>query len=102
MHPTLSSPVVIRFAGAADEAALDRLARLDSTVVPAGVLLVAEVDGALVAARAVDGDEHIADPFQPTTGILALLDLQARRLRPPRGRRLGGRLSLRLPRIRAA
>jgi hypothetical protein len=60
-----SHTFVIREAQAADDAALRRLAALDSSRVPAGRILVADVDGELVAAVSLAGGPAIADPFRP-------------------------------------
>ena len=46
----MPSMTTIRTATHTDEPALDRLAQLDSGVVPAQPILIAEVDGAIVAA----------------------------------------------------
>jgi hypothetical protein len=74
---TASPSVLIRAARGSDGAALDRLAQLDSAVVPAGALLVAESGGRLVAAIASSTGEAIADPFLPTADVVALLELRA-------------------------
>ena len=78
---TALEPITIRRAGASDRAALERLAALDAGRVPAGDVLVAEVDGQLRAALAVTTREHIADPFAATRDVVALLDRRAERLR---------------------
>ena len=51
---------------AADLAALDRLAVLDSASPPTGDVLLAEVGDELWAAVAVDTGAAIADPFRPS------------------------------------
>jgi hypothetical protein len=97
-----ASTVLIRAARGADVAALDRLAQLDSAPVPTGDLLIAEADGALVAALSVDTGAAIADPFRPTADVVDLLALRAR-LGGERKRSLADRLGLRpMPRARAA
>jgi hypothetical protein len=71
----------IRFAYPDDDAALRRLAALDSQQIPAGPLLVAEVSGGLWAAVSLTGEPRaIADPFQHTAELLALLRHRADRL----------------------
>lgn len=70
---TTTAPITLRRANAADEPWVQRLAALDSRDVPAGVLLVAERDGDIVAAVAEDTLEAIADPFQRTADVVALL-----------------------------
>jgi hypothetical protein len=70
--------LTIRPAGPEDAGALDLLAALDSSRVPAGPLLLAEVDGALWAAVAVHGGRAIADPFRPSGLLVELLRARAR------------------------
>ena len=67
--------VVIRAARGSDGISLDNLARLDSQRPLAGEVLVAEQDGAVVAA--IGGDRVIADPFRRTADLVALLRLRA-------------------------
>jgi hypothetical protein len=100
---TTAPNVLIRAARGSDGAALDRLAALDSAPVPAGELLVAESDGAIVAAIDPESGAAIADPFRPTADVIELLRLRAGRLGGARRRGLAGRLGLRpAPRARAA
>ena len=73
--------VLIRPAQGADRAALRRLAGLDSARVPAGDLIVAETDGALVAAHAPETGATIADPFRHTAEVVELLHLRGSLLR---------------------
>ena len=72
-----STSIVLRHAGGTDGAALQQLAQLDSKHLPSGPFLVAERDGAIIAAVGRDGDA-IADPFQPTADAVALLRRWAR------------------------
>jgi len=72
--------VTIRSAGPADAPAISRLAALDSSVPPAGDLLLAEVDGELWAATPVDGGPAIADPFRPSGELVGLLALRVTQL----------------------
>ena len=81
---TSTASLTIRHAIAADEADLTRLAALDSSRVPSGELLVAELDGHLVAALSVDTGAAIADPFEHTAAIVDSLRSQARASRAPR------------------
>ena len=67
------SEITIRPAYADDDAALARLATLDSAPVPEGALLLAEVDGELRAALATDTGGVIADPFFRTLELVSLL-----------------------------
>jgi hypothetical protein len=73
--------VIIRPAIGSDGAALHRLAALDSARVPIGDLLVAESDGALVAAHAPGSGSTIADPFRRTADVVELLQLRGAMLR---------------------
>ena len=94
MPATTTAPsVLIRAARGSDGSALERLAQLDSTEVPAGALLVAESGGRLVAAIASSTGEAIADPFLPTADVVALLELRAAGARSPRSRRATARRS---------
>jgi hypothetical protein len=93
---TATPSVLIRAARGSDGPALAHLAGLDSAVVPAGELIVAEADGALVAALATATGERIADPFRHTSDVVALLELRAGRRGAARRRRgLAERLGLR-------
>jgi hypothetical protein len=78
-----SSALTIRHATSADEAALERLAALDSSRVPGGELIVAELDGRLVAAVSARTGAAIADPFEHTAAIVGSLRAQARRRSRP-------------------
>jgi hypothetical protein len=84
MHMTayanLAPTVVIRAARGSDGPALRRLAALDSSVVPAGDLLVAETGDEVVAALSLDTGARVADPFRPTADVVDLLAYRASRL----------------------
>jgi hypothetical protein len=69
---------VIRFAGKQDEAALRDLAQLDSNRPITGAALVGEIDGRPAAAISLADGRLIADPFQRTAHLTALLNLRAR------------------------
>ena len=94
--PTL----LIRAARGSDGPALRRLAELDSARVPAGDLLLAEADGAIVAAHSPATGASIADPFERTAAVVDLLELRGATL-GTRGRRRIAAPRL-LPRARAA
>jgi hypothetical protein len=84
----LEGPILIRNSGVSDQAALERLAALDSRKLPEGTFLLAEIDGELVAATPLDVDEEpLSDPFRPTANIRQLLRLQADHLRRHRDAR---------------
>jgi hypothetical protein len=76
-----AAPVVIRAALGSDGAALRRLAELDSARVPAGDVIVAEAEGALVAAHDPATGATIADPFRRTAEVVELLELRGSLLR---------------------
>ena len=73
-----ASDVVLRRSVAQDAAALARLAQLDGAPRPVGAVLVAELDGEIVAAVPVDGGRAIADPFRPTAELVELLRARTR------------------------
>ena len=95
-----SQHLVLRPATAADAAVLRDLADLDSRRLPAGPHLVALADGELRAALSLADGTAVADPFHPSTELVALLRARATAgARPSLARRL--RLRLR-PRPRVA
>ncbi len=78
--PRPEPDLVLRRGTPADASALRRLAQLDS-VAPLGEdVLLAFLDGVLVAALALTGDRVAADPFAPTGDAVALLRLRARQI----------------------
>lgn len=74
------SPVVIRLAVSDDEAALRRLAQLDSARPLSGQKLLAEHGGSVVAAVSITDGSAIADPFRTTADTIELLRLRAAQL----------------------
>jgi hypothetical protein len=68
----------IRRATPADEPVLAALAVLDSALPLAGDILVAQLDGAVVAAIAHTDGRAIADPFRPSADTVEVLRLRAR------------------------
>jgi hypothetical protein len=73
----MAERVTVRHAAPADGEGIRRLAALDSKHTPDGPVLVAEVDGELVAAVPFGGGAVIADPFKPTADLVNLLELRA-------------------------
>ena len=95
-----SKRVTVRHATAGDERELARLAALDSAQPISGAALIAESDARIVAALPLGSGRPIADPFEPSAQLLALLELRAAQLREGRTtRRLRERMRdlLRVP-----
>jgi len=84
-----SKEISVRSATAADRVELARLAALDSRRPVAGSVLIAEADARIVAALPLGSGRPIADPFEPTAEVLALLELRAEQLRNGRRTRRG-------------
>ena len=102
-RPTLAAErsVTLRFGSPADEKALARLAELDSSGPPAQPVLLAEVDGQLLAALALSDGSVVANPFHRTADLIDLLRARAQHLdgsrRPGRSVRLRTWSRLRAP-----
>jgi hypothetical protein len=73
-----TSRLAIRLATEADNSHLIQLAALDSAAAPHGPVLVADLDGEIVAAHSLERARSISDPFRPTADLRALLELRAR------------------------
>ena len=92
-HDRHSEELAIRLARADDASSLSRLGQLDvgtryglrlaalARSPEHGELLVAETDGALVAALDLRHDRFVADPFRSSRTARELLDLRAQQLR---------------------
>ena len=76
-----SSNIIVRSATSGDREQLARLAALDSAGPISGGALVAEADARIVAALPLGAGRPIADPFEPTAQVIALLELRANQLR---------------------
>jgi hypothetical protein len=77
----LTGPILIRYSRDDDQGALERLATLDSRMLPKGPFVLAEVDGEVVAA-ALDLDaEPLSNPCLPGANLRELLKLRARHVR---------------------
>ena len=94
----VSHAVVIRPARDADLPRLHDLAELDSAAPLHGPSLVAVVDGEIWAARSLDDNRAIADPFRPSAHAAGLLAMRARQLR---GAATGARVIPRVARVRS-
>jgi hypothetical protein len=85
--------ITVRPSRPADESGLARLAALDSARPLRGPALVAEADTRLLAALPLGSGRAIADPFEPTAEVVALLELRKRQLAEAgAGSSRGGRL----------
>jgi hypothetical protein len=90
--------VTVRRSATADESALARLAALDSASPPRGPALIAEADSRMLAALPLGAGRPIADPFEPTAELVALLELRRNQIESADhggGRRRGLRSLLR-------
>jgi hypothetical protein len=94
--PVTDDGVALRLCSVHDDAALERLAMLEGRSVPSGRLVLAEVNGTIVAALPLNGGAPLADPFRATAHLLPLLRLRASQLERATGTRarLAGALSL--------
>jgi hypothetical protein len=72
--------ITVRRAVAGDRGELERLAALDSGTPPRGPALVAEADSRMLAVLPLGSGRPIADPFEPTASVVALLQLRAEQL----------------------
>jgi hypothetical protein len=78
MTASLPTPTIsIRPAAADDGRTLVRLAALDSSPVPFGQVLIAEVDGQPKAALSLADGRVVADPFSRTAELVGLLRMHA-------------------------
>ena len=95
--------VTLRCAEAHDDAALNRLAALDSARPPAPPVLVADLESRLLAAISLADGSVIADPFHPTAALVELLRARERQLRsggrPALSRRVRAWVQRRVPAI---
>jgi hypothetical protein len=78
-----SPDIELRMCKPADDPALDRLAALSEVPVPFGRLVVALLDGRLVAAKPLTGGHVLRDPFVKTAHLVRLLEVRAEQLRAP-------------------
>ncbi len=78
-----SPDIELRLCKSIDDPAIDRLAALSEVPVPFGRLIVALVNGKLVAAMPVGGGHVLRDPFVKTGHLVHLLEVRAEQLRQP-------------------
>jgi hypothetical protein len=96
----------VRRSNSGDRVALERLAALDSAQPPHGPALIAETDSRILAALPLGSGRPIADPFEPTAELVALLELRRAQIgsaetHSPRGGRLRSLLRGRMSHARA-
>jgi hypothetical protein len=72
--------ITVRRSVVADRRELERLAALDSARPPTGPALVAEADSRMLAALPLGSGRPIADPFEPTSAVVALLQMRAEQI----------------------
>jgi hypothetical protein len=72
--------ITVRRSVQGDRSELERLAALDSARPPTGPALVAVADSRMLAALPLGSGRPIADPFEPTSGVVALLELRAKQM----------------------
>jgi hypothetical protein len=78
---TTTSDLIIRIARSQDAGMVEQLARLDDQRPLKGDVLVAEIDGTILAARSIETGRTIADPFHRTANLVALLEVRAELMR---------------------
>jgi hypothetical protein len=87
----VNSSITIKLSSDADRERIRLLAELDGKRPPQGDVLLAEVNGRLLAAAGMDGTV-VADPFERTAGVVRVLRTQVSgdaERRPRRGGWLG-------------
>jgi hypothetical protein len=83
---TTTDNIELRLSRTSDGEALADLALLSAQALPFGRLLVADVNGRIVAAVPLGGGRPLADPFVKTEELVGLLELRAAQLREPEQR----------------
>ena len=78
--PDTDQRITLRLGSSADEERVRALAMLDGAELPPAPVLLAEVDGQLVAALALGEGIAVADPFHRTADLIALLRARADQL----------------------
>ncbi len=74
--------IVIRPATASDGAELERLAQLEGVASPRGQIILAEQGTVALAAISLEDGQVVADPFQRTALVVAMLRLRHEGLAP--------------------
>lgn len=73
----MSTEITIRNANRSDAPALRTLAALDSQPEIVGDALIAEICGRPVAALEASSGRSVADPFEPTSDVVELLEVRS-------------------------
>ena len=73
--------ITIRPSREEDAPAVEQLAELEERGVPRGPLLLADVEGTVEAAVAIETGEALANPFVPSEEVVSLLEHRADQLR---------------------
>jgi len=94
-----NATLTLRHATDADARAIARLVEMEDAEALNGEVLLAELDGYVIAALTVGDDRAVADSFRPTADILALL--RERRAHLLRARRYSYRFTAERPRGRS-
>jgi hypothetical protein len=77
--------ITVRRSTSGDAGELARLAALDSASPPRGPALVAMADSRILAALPIGSGRPIADPFEPTAELVALLELRRSQMEKAEG-----------------
>ena len=80
-HGTAAPHVTIRSASTGDRAELADLARVSERRLPAGPVLIAEIDEEIVAALPLEGGPVLVDVLRPTADVVQLLELRSEQVR---------------------
>ena len=81
MSENINTGITIRRLGPSDDAAVKRLAELDSGNHPSAPLLGAEVEGRLLVAMSIPSGESVADPFSRTKELRDLVGVRVAQLK---------------------
>lgn len=83
LHTEDTGALSIRLVGPEDARTLARLAALDNRKLPRGAVLLAEIDGVPAAAIGLRDGRLVANPFQRTAEVAALLRTRRDQLNQP-------------------
>lgn len=80
MQAVPREPVTLRLSRESDDAALQRLAQLETRRATTGSHVVADVDGVIIAALPLNGGKPYLDPFRRSAHLVPLLELRAQQI----------------------